>query len=51
MDKAILNVSITSGRIKDMGRKMEGKDVVYIGLSLYKQVRSKEVGGVLTRSK
>lgn len=51
MDKGILNVSITSGRIKDMGRKMEGKGVVYIGLSLYKQVRSKEVGGVLTRSK
>lgn len=53
VDKAILNVSIISGRIEEMGRKWKGKNVVYVSLSLYKQVRPKEVGNVhlLTRSK
>lgn len=36
VDKTILNVSVTSGRIEDKGqkkKKMEEKGVVYIGLS------------------
>lgn len=53
VDKAILNVSIISGRVEEMGKKTERKNVVYISLSLFKQVRSKEVGDVhlLTRLK
>lgn len=53
VDKAILNVSMISGRIEEMGKKTERKNVVYISLSLFKQVRSKEVGDVhlLTRLK
>lgn len=53
VDKAILNVSIISGKIEEMGKKTERKNVVYISLSLFKQVRSKEVGDVhlLTRLK
>lgn len=38
VDKAILSVSMTSGRTEDVGRKLERKSVGYRKLSIYKLV-------------
>ena len=43
--KAILSVSMPSGRIEEVGRKIERKNVLYRRLSIYKQIRSKKGWG------
>lgn len=45
VDMAILHVSMTSGRIQDVGRKMERQNVVYRRLPIYKSVGSKKGWG------